>query len=346
MSSPSLNVSYQSRRGFTLIELLVVIAIIAILIALLLPAVQQAREAARRTQCRNNLKQLGLALHNYLDSYSKFPPTFCVGAGDGGEWSFPARVLPFIDGANIYNLINFSQDYNQTIAGYPFGVKAMRVEVLICPTDPKVKQRLNSSGDPSDYPLNYAANLGTFFVYDPANGRYGDGSFGPNASPGSSQFTDGMSNTLCMAEVKSYTPYARNAASPMAANVAPPADLASACTLIADATSNQQDTGHTEWADGRAHHGGFTTVFTPNAKVNCTNGAFGVQDMDYNTQREDNPEGTTNRTYAIVTSRSYHAGIVQASLMDGSVRGISNSVHLPIWRALGTRSGGDVVGEY
>ena len=88
------------RLAFTLIELLVVIAIIAILIALLLPAVQQAREAARRTQCRNNLKQLSLALHNYLDSYSKFPPTFCVGTGDGGEWSFPARILPFLDGAN------------------------------------------------------------------------------------------------------------------------------------------------------------------------------------------------------------------------------------------------------
>ncbi len=149
-----------------------------------------------------------------------------------------------------------------------------------------------------------------------------------------------------MSEVKSYTPYARNAGAPLAADAAPPGDLASACTLISGATSNQQDSGHTEWADGRAHHVGFTTVFTPNFKVNCTNGSFGVQDMDYNTQREDNPEGTTNRTYAIVTSRSYHAGIVQASLMDGSVRAISNNLDLTIWRALGTRDGGDLAGEF
>src|SRR5262245_11921467 len=100
------------RRGFTLIELLVVIAIIAILIALLLPAVQQAREAARRTKCKNNLKQLGLALHNYLDANLVFPPLCGIGPGDGGKWSAWARILPYIDQSTTYNMANLNVNYS------------------------------------------------------------------------------------------------------------------------------------------------------------------------------------------------------------------------------------------
>jgi prepilin-type N-terminal cleavage/methylation domain-containing protein len=346
MSRPISQRPIALRRGFTLIELLVVIAIIAILIGLLLPAVQQAREAARRTQCKNNLKQIGLALHNYLDAFTVFPPTMCVGPGDGGEWSLPARILPYVEQNSMYNVIDFSRDYNQTSTAFPNGVKALRVPMLLCPSDPNDRQRTTSAGVPEHYPLCYGANLGTWFVFDPVTKQSGDGAFGPNGRTRDRDFVDGMTNTLCFSEVKAFTPYARNATSPLAANIAPPASVADLCAFVSGAAEFQTNSGHTEWADGRAHHVGFTTTFIPNTPVLCTNGPNGVQDLDYTSQREDNPEGTTNRTYAAVTSRSHHEGIVQSLLMDGSARGISENVDLQVWRRLGTRAGGEVVGEF
>src|SRR5438445_9583574 len=118
----------RQRLGFTIIELLVVVAIIAILLALLLPAVQQARDAARRAHCKNNLKQIGLALHNYVDSYTVFPPSLCTGPGNYGQWSAQARLLPFVDQANLQNLINFQAPYQ----GQP-DVPRVRVALYLCP---------------------------------------------------------------------------------------------------------------------------------------------------------------------------------------------------------------------
>ncbi|RPI87404.1 MAG: DUF1559 domain-containing protein [Planctomycetaceae bacterium] len=334
------------RSGFTLIELLVVIAIIGILVSLLLPAVQQAREAARKTQCKNNLRQIGLALHNYHDAFNLFPPTFCVGPGDGGEWSLPARILPFVEQGTIFNSIDFSRDYNQKSADFPFGIRAMRVAILQCPSDPNFRQRTNSAGEPEHYPLCYTANMGTWRIFDPVTGRIGDGSFGPNGATGSRDIVDGMSNTLCFSEVQAFTPYARNASAPLADNVSPPASLDEFCAYVAGASQFQIDSGHTEWADGRAHHGGFTTTFGPNAKTLCVNGPNGLQNVDYTSQREESPEGTTNRTYAAVTSRSHHTGLVHSLLMDGSVRTVSENINLATWRALGTRHGREVVTDF
>jgi prepilin-type N-terminal cleavage/methylation domain-containing protein len=143
------------RRGFTLIELLVVIAIIAILIALLLPAVQQAREAARRTQCRNNLHQIGLAMHNYHDAYQHFPPghmgsdpwqTNCP-AGVCGLWAWPAYLLPYIDQAPLYNVLAINAPYNlPQQASNPAVLPQMQkgLPVYRCPSDtgPEVNDQL------------------------------------------------------------------------------------------------------------------------------------------------------------------------------------------------------------
>lgn len=139
------------RRGFTLIELLVVIAIIAILIALLLPAVQQAREAARRTQCKNNLKQMGLALHNYHDNYQFFPNGNVASSAGGWGLSWYARILPFVDQAPLYNQLTFSgtqhgwawNDPTNNPEGVQNGTAFSRVTLsfVICPSSPLQAKR-------------------------------------------------------------------------------------------------------------------------------------------------------------------------------------------------------------
>lgn len=332
------------QRGFTLIELLVVIAIIAILIALLLPAIQQAREAARRTHCKNNLKQIGLALHNYLDVHSAFPPSYCVVPGVtttvGGQWSAFARILPYLEQANLQNLINWNVNYSTQV-----NVAITRVPAYLCPSDPNDVVRVNpSTGVPRDYPASYVMNFGTWKIYDPQTGSGGDGAFFPNSKMRAANFTDGMSNTLCASEAKAFTPYLRNTADP---GPVAPASPSFAAGLTGDGCcigpSLQLNTGHTEWADGLCQQSGFTTTFGPNAKIPHTVGG-----REYNIDYVSWREGTTATriTYAALPARSYHTGMVHALLMDGSVRSISENIDLRTWQSLGTRDGGEVIGDF
>jgi len=195
------------RSAFTLIELLVVIAIIAILIALLLPAVQQAREAARRTQCRNNLKQIGLALHNYHDTYNTFP-TSVTYAYNGGTTASPSwqprnftwiqAILPYIDQAPLYNQINFSLPaYTQTLPSTQ-PLREVMLNGYLCPSDPG----FGGPGATGGFAwTNYAVNEG-YDWWDRRNSPLG-GTFGVGFYCRMRDIVDGTSNTILVGEVTS-----------------------------------------------------------------------------------------------------------------------------------------------
>ena len=318
------------RSAFTLIELLVVIAIISVLVGLLLPAVQQAREAARRVHCKNNLKQIGLALHNYLDSFGSLPPTVCIRPGDFGQWSAQARLLPFLDQANLQNLIDFSLPYDVQP-----NVPSVRVAIYLCPSE--INDRASIRDGIDQYPLNYAANQGTWLVFDPVGRQQSQGAFMPNRQIRAGDFADGLSNTLGFSEVKAFQPNVKGGTTPP---VAPPGDPAVIAALAAGGEFDPIDS-HTEWVEGRVHQTGFTTTFVPNTVVPYQTGGT-TYDVDYTSAEED----VAVTTWAAVTSRSYHAGVVQSLLMDGSVRSISQNIAASTWRALGTRAGGEVTGDF
>ncbi|WP_166827934.1 DUF1559 domain-containing protein [Thalassoroseus pseudoceratinae] len=304
------NVSTSTRRGFTLIELLVVIAIIAILIALLLPAVQQAREAARRTQCKNNLKQIGIGLHNYHDTFEKFP----VGTYGCCWGTWQVALLPQIEQGNLYDLYNHTNKYG---AGqYRYGgsentdVTTKRIPSLTCPSD----QENTPIGDITSH--NYAANYGNtgYAQQSTLNGvTFGGAPFayfanGSNKVYGLRDILDGTTNTLLVAEV------------------------------LQGKGSDLR--GFTWWGDASS----FSTYLAPNSSQPDT-----IYSSSYcNNQPNLNLPCTTSSSSnpTMFGSRSRHPGGVQVVLCDGSARFISENVDLDTWRGLGTTQGSEVLGEF
>jgi prepilin-type N-terminal cleavage/methylation domain-containing protein/prepilin-type processing-associated H-X9-DG protein len=319
------------RSGFTLIELLVVIAIIAVLIGLLLPAVQKVREAAARTQCLNNLKQLGLAMHTYHDANKSFPsgylnqtsPQYPATPSFLFRRSAVAKNAPYVEQSNLYNALDMTIPLYQDTAGtvFPqnqFGV-AQTVKLFLCPSDQY------TVASPGFGPTNYVACLGSG-----ANGgtrTAGDGIFYNNSSVRMTEITDGTSNTAMMSE-QILGP--GGAAPTSAAQVDVRLHYASlrvrqpvTDALCQGATVWLSDRG-ARWADGEVQYAMYDHHYPPNPPVwDCV----AIE-------------------YSWKPARSRHTGGVNLLLADGSVRFVSNGVNPVTWQGVGSRNGGEVLGDF
>jgi prepilin-type N-terminal cleavage/methylation domain-containing protein len=320
-----------SRSGFTLIELLVVIAIIAVLIALLLPAVQQAREAARRSQCKNNLKQIGIALHNYEGTCRLLPPGF-IGINNA---STHTQILPYFDAAATFKLFDFKVDTNTAAVNQM--AREQKLPVLNCPTQPGVPafilggtQCPNGCGT-----TNYVQSLGNNANFATANGP-----FGRNIGAALSAIRDGLSNTAAFAEIRlgpagaatatisltdpDYYSYATNLpfaiwdASPTGDTIAVPQ-----CDTVTNMFAYR----------GKQYYRGVVVA------------TFYSHTLTPNSRRHDCIRGTgVDRGH--LAARSYHDGGVHVLLLDGAVKFASNNISEQTWRAIGSKADKDLTGEF
>jgi len=283
--------------------------------------------------CANNLRQLGLALQDFENTNKSYPsslrPTPVDPNGLFNGWSALAQLLPYLEQGNLFQGIDFEQPYSVQ----PH-ISKIRVAAYTCPAEIRSRQKYDASGNAVHFPLNYVANQGPWFVFDPVKREGSRGAFRHYLPLRAAEITDGLSNTLGFAECKAYTSYLRNA-SVTNLNQPMPVSVADLCALGGDL---KVDGAHVEWVDGKAHETGFTTAFPPNARATCA--ASGEQAV-INWISQSEGRSATVPTFAAFTSRSYHPSGVQAVMMDGSVHLFSNSIDKALWQALSTREGGE-----
>jgi prepilin-type N-terminal cleavage/methylation domain-containing protein len=310
-------------RGFTLVELLVVIAIIGILVSLLLPAVQAAREAGRRTQCVNNLKQFSLAAHNHHDTMKVLPMSVSP-----KSLSVHAYLLPYMEQANAQNLINFNAQWDDPSNA---GACATQISFFNCPSDAQIDVPAGWAG------TNYRANQGDGLL----NGQ--PSSSGPNSTlPEPSgpfvpkkfrtlaQIKDGLSNTAAFSE-HGKGDFNDGITTPLTDTYQPgtypntPDESVTMCAAVNvnDLSKQGRSDVGAPWLEGYHSTTTYFHVSGPNTR-SCMY-----------------PPGRI-----ATTAQSYHPGGVEVALCDGSVRLVPTSINILVWRALGSRNGGETIGDY
>ncbi len=351
--------THHQRAAFTLIELLVVIAIIGVLIALLLPAVQAVREAARRMSCTNNLKQIGLALHNYESANGVFPPgrinTYV--AGNGHCWGAYSQMLPFLEQKAVFDAMNFSMnpdpDYTTSSAVVNKTAAVTVLNILLCPSDggPSLVQVGGGMYAGHNYLLNVGSGY-TVVQNPPAPGTTPNGIFFENSAVRFPDISDGTSQTVAISETirssagapTGFSGAAVFAQDPLGGFVitgnntagnGPPIvsddDYASRC--LTNSPPGFQPTRGIKWLYGAPGHSMYNHRRPPNDKrYDCRGGL----------PHSDKSAADWQNLSLNIAARSRHPGGVHSLFCDGHVQFIKDSVNVVTWQGLGSRNGGEV----
>jgi len=296
-----------SLRGFTLVELLVVIAIIGVLVALLLPAVQAAREAARRMQCSNNTKQIALALHGYHGDHGSFP----LGYQDT-EWPWVPHTFPYVEQQVLFELIDFDVPIGNPSVEHEQVTQA-RIDNFLCPSDPSAVVPFLTAGSVNAFGrISYAGNFGQ--GQQEAPDRI-EGIFGDARGASFKDIQDGSSNTLLLSELIVGGPTTIRAVH----------SYDEGPLFMQDYTPNDPTPDLVRWCDPEDANQGPS----PCAPGSGPGGGILGSEFDM----------------VVHTSRSMHPGGVNAALCDGSVRFIGDSIALQVWQAIGTPAGEEVLSD-